>query len=354
MDVKNKLIKQYIESSRFNIPERINKDKYLYKDILQGLLDGKTEIVTYKIQNYDCYTINKFPCIIPVPNSNKVYFVFDGYIERINKIFNTLFESQTAEELREYIKKLACGLSAENCLISNDKIGFVYSSLRANSIGLDFDNILVDNNLIELIQLYFIVMHEYSHFLFEQIKLTDDLSEIKDFMTDIQDQLLEIFSVEDDETITNIICNLKNDKSFVKECLCDSMAQSFIFKYLPITIDSYEKKLLSAKAILLQVLIIHMIFSANLEYEIEDVKEAEIKTHARLIMLKYQMYPYFSESEYNDLEKIFEDIGDINNSVGDIFFEELYNIQDEINNVKANQVAETIKYSKFTDLYTGL
>jgi len=344
------LLEEYINSYRFSLTNP-NTDSSLYDKILKSLLNGKSEKVTHNLKVVDCYSLNKFPCVFS--GTNQDYIIYDRYIERINKIFNYLYEYGITSETDSYVDKLIYGLTAEQCLIANDKIGFIYSSLRFNSIDSELNPITKNDEFIDTLQTHFIVLHEYGHFLLKQITMPDDYSSIIELIEEIQKEMLKIFTCKEHDKIISFIKDLSSDKNFIEECFCDSFAMSFIFKYI-LDECTEEEKLFAIKAIFYQLLTVHILSSMEPNQDTTTMTKSEIKSYARRISLKYISESFISAELSDELIEVFNTMHNIETHFCDNYFEKLYIFQDEILNIKKSNLPYNLNYTYFSDLYGGL
>lgn len=357
MPICKELILESVKSSKFHLPiDFYNGEHSIYSTVLNSLIKSKTSELFLNLKIIECCTIDKYPKVVTVGNSQNLFFIYDRYIETINDIFNCLYESNL-DEIGSDIEKLVFGLKAENCLLNDDKLGFIYSALKYNSLNnFSFDNSIVEkNSFIAHMQVYFLVLHEFAHYTFKNINFGELKESIVLTLNEMAEELLSNHNDEELVDITNSMKKLTNDEGLIEECCCDVFAIQFMFQYLPNTINSFERKKDTIRAVRLQLNTLSLLSLVHEKSDPYKFTYFELITYLRIGFFRTQINSFFEEFEINEvnlmMDELFKKCDDIFNTS---FLTMYYSIEDGIKNIKNNIQYKNIQYKKFSDLYIGL
>lgn len=346
------LYTNFVESSRIILPKKVSSSSSLCKTFIQTLSNAKTKFITQKLKLIECYSLNKFPSINLISTTSEILLIYDHYIEEINRIFNFFYDNYISLN-NISLEKFIYGLCAEENIINNNKKGFIYSSINYKSRLFSFSEIS-HNDFLEEIQTYFLLFHEYSHFIFlnkiPNKLINNDMNDMSDLVSEVIDKIYDgIQDVIDNEN-TLILNNLKSDKHFIEECWCDVCALKFILEQMEKTINTYEKLLLAVKAIFYEFTTLKLLLLTK-DVLAENVQKLEMQTLIRMSILRNILRVYNIDPK--DLEKIDKTMYDIEHGFCDTYCEFLFAVQDEIKNITACKEFN-FNYNKLTDWYCGL
>lgn len=355
--ISKKLIIESVKKSKFHLPvDCYRNENSIYNAVLDSLIKSKTSELFLDLEIIECCTIDKYPKIVTIENSQNLFFIYDRYIETINDIFNCLYESNL-DEIDPDIEKLVFGLKAENCLLNEDKLGFIYTALKYNSLK-DFSfgySLVQKNSFIAHIQVYFLVLHEFAHYTFKSIDFSELKGSIATTLKELGEELLSNHNDDEIVDITDSMKKLIDDENLIEECCCDVFAMQFMFQYLPNTINSFGKKKDAIKAIGFQLNTLSLLSLVNEKSDFYEFTYFELITYLRIGFFRTQINGFFEESEMDAVDLMmnesFRKYDDIFNTS---FLTKFYSIEDEIKILRERINPKSIHYKKFSELYRGL
>jgi len=358
LSISKEFILKTAKNSKFCLPiDYYSSENSLYSAVLNSLIESKASELFHDLEVIECCTIEKYPKVVSVENSKIIFIIYDRYMEVVNDIFNYLYESNV-EESNSDIEKLVFGLKAENCLLNDDKLGFIYTALNYNSFSdFNFNHLLVKkNSFVASMQVYFLLLHEFAHYSFKSININEFKTSVTITLKTLCDDLL--LSLNDDEDLPSIINSMKNlvdNEDLIEECCCDLFAMGFMFRYLQNTINSVEKKIETIKAIMLQLNTLNLLSLVHEKQNPNDFSYFELTTYLRIGSFRAHISNYFDECHVDKLHltinELFKKFDQFFNTC---FLKKFYSIEDEINNLKENISPENIICENYFDLYKGL